>query len=553
MAHASGNRILVISPTPEQAHQFIHRVKSLSSTPRPNEPSTSLEHTPRGHHSVPWTISNRYYTADVHFETRVLKEVGSHHASGVPAVIYVWKKGDTYKEHIQHLNERLSDHDPEVSLAVRITFNAVGVQQTVTTMTTTTPIAKVVEEEDGLDEFMSSHGFEYIDGDKAGRIPTGDGGGVDDDNSSSDIPGLPRVIDALSTIMWPSLIQSDATRNRRSRARELLDWAREEEEEDGLRALVSSSDPDISGIGNSSGLGVGLGLGIGTQTGKKKKSRMQREMEELERWLEHEESTSKAQDAQAWITSSGTLDSNSTPTIIRTGEELGFEDDFTDFIGAPVDVVYSGQGSTTPQRLSPMHTGASYASLASAEGDDEDDSDLPSKEEIEETSRRIFGDSLLDVPTASSSSSISQRSPSKSSSHHHHHHHIPSELSSIPPSSKLTIPRADPLMPHTPDSPFSTFTRDDSFDDSYVGFDDGDEDFEDDEDFELGAFDLSRVLTALQGMKEEIAGMEDEGERRKAAARVALGLVYGLRKEEERDQAREGSGGPSPRTTAVGL
>ena len=50
--------------------------------------------------------------------------------------------------------------------------------------------------------------------------------------------------------------------------------------------------------------------------------------------------------------------------------------------------------------------------------------------------------------------------------------------------------------------------------------DDGDESFQ--------AFDLSRVFSALQGMKDEIAGMEDEDERRRAAARVALGLVYGL-------------------------
>jgi hypothetical protein len=41
-------------------------------------------------------------------------------------------------------------------------------------------------------------------------------------------------------------------------------------------------------------------------------------------------------------------------------------------------------------------------------------------------------------------------------------------------------------------------------------------------------FDLTRILSALQGMKEEIAGIEDESERRKAAAKVALGLVYGL-------------------------
>jgi len=41
-------------------------------------------------------------------------------------------------------------------------------------------------------------------------------------------------------------------------------------------------------------------------------------------------------------------------------------------------------------------------------------------------------------------------------------------------------------------------------------------------------FDLEKVLGALQGYKTKIASMSDEEERRKAAAKVALGLVYGL-------------------------
>jgi hypothetical protein len=44
----------------------------------------------------------------------------------------------------------------------------------------------------------------------------------------------------------------------------------------------------------------------------------------------------------------------------------------------------------------------------------------------------------------------------------------------------------------------------------------------------MASLDLGSVVTALEGMKAEIAGMTDDGERRKAAARVALGLVYGL-------------------------
>jgi hypothetical protein len=42
------------------------------------------------------------------------------------------------------------------------------------------------------------------------------------------------------------------------------------------------------------------------------------------------------------------------------------------------------------------------------------------------------------------------------------------------------------------------------------------------------AFDMSRVVNELNEMKAEIAGMEDDGERRKAAARVALGLAHGI-------------------------
>ena len=41
-------------------------------------------------------------------------------------------------------------------------------------------------------------------------------------------------------------------------------------------------------------------------------------------------------------------------------------------------------------------------------------------------------------------------------------------------------------------------------------------------------FDLSRIMTTVDAMKSEIAGITDEDEKRKAAAKVALGLVYGL-------------------------
>lgn len=41
-------------------------------------------------------------------------------------------------------------------------------------------------------------------------------------------------------------------------------------------------------------------------------------------------------------------------------------------------------------------------------------------------------------------------------------------------------------------------------------------------------FDLGSIMGALQSMKDEISSITDEEEKRKAAARVALGLVWGL-------------------------
>ncbi|CAL1709776.1 unnamed protein product [Somion occarium] len=482
---ASTSRIIVLSSTPTQARTFVERIKTLSdnysqSLKKPEQGTSSLSSSDSSSDSIPWTIVNRYYTADVHFETRTLQDFSAHHATSVPAVIYVWNNGE---EHIPSIASKLESHDPEVSLAIR--FGGDHVVHS--------------DEEDGMDEFLSIHGFEYINGELGGRRPTRDGAGFSDEQSSG-VSGLPRVIDALSTIMWPSLVQSDATESRRSRARNLLDWARAEDDEDGLQALVARSDPGVGAI-HSADL---------------KTSRMQREMEELERWLEQEdhdaEKRRKEDDRKAWISAEEAdawQNILETPTIVTPPHdgELGFEDDFDDFVGAPMGISYGHERHNTirepSDHLVPMHTGASYHSLASAEGlseildtsivhgydnldeIDDRDPDLPSRQEIEETTRRIFGPQI-DVPPPPVPPASGQ-----SSSH------------------QSTIPASD-----------SSFTFPTS---------DGDG-----EDFDFGPFDLSHVLSALQGMKEEISGITDEGERRKAAARVALGLVYGLEKEDMR-------------------
>lgn len=282
------------------------------------------------------------------------------------------------------------------------------------------------------------------------------------------------MVDALSTIMWPTMNQSATTSNRKSRARELLDWAQEEEADDGLRALLqaeSEQGDDDDDDDKSS----------------RRKSRMQKEMDEFQRWLEEDENQRAHQDPWVRRDELGTpfADSFPTPTAPTFNfqeQPNGFEDDFNEFVGAPMglDSDFSQESSS---RLVPMHTGTSYMSLGSdfsgdfSRGADDqvpsaDEEELPSHKEVEETSKRIFGSTF------------------------------PSETS---PSNQ----------------PFENLDHDEP---------------------EFSEFDLSRVFSALQGMKDEISGIGDDEARRKAAARVALGLVYGLQSDKS-DVDSEGEDG----------
>lgn len=121
--------------------------------------------------------------------------------------------------------------------------------------------------------------------------------------------------------------------------------------------------------------------------------------------------------------------------------------------------------------------------------------------------------------------------------------------SELPPPSEIEE-TAKRLFAPAPDGPANTarsdtHSREAHADASYIPLDEDGNSFStnfggDEEDLGFRSFDLSRVLGALQVMKEEISGMEDEDERRKAAARIALGLVHGLRMEEERIEREMG-------------
>ena len=212
------------------------------------------------------------------------------------------------------------------------------------------------------------------------------------------------------------------------------------------------------------------------------KTRIQMEMEAFERWLDDvvpspiplRKSQVLEPQEDAWKVGSSPAPGTNAGTSRQTTDEAsrGFDDDFTDFISAPsIDVPRDGRRNegSTPTRDS------------NAASDDASDEDLPNHDDILKTSARIFG-----------------------------------------------APRGthDESRP-----PLSSASRSQVEDEGYVDL--GEEDHDSltklDRDAYSGSdFDLSHVFSTLQLLKEEISGMEDESERRKAAARVALGLVYGL-------------------------
>jgi hypothetical protein len=353
------------------------------------------------------------------------------------------------------------------------------------------------------------------------------------------IPGLPRVVDALSTIMWPSMrphtshptstapqsitpstqFQTPAgLKLSQTRERALLDWA--------SRSFDQSQTP------TSASINTGL----------------QSELAELENWLQDDKQNPWGEKAADVIDSPTHADNLELSALSDEAGAFksGFEDDFTVFVSTP-PASDSGKGkvveSETNNNSSMLETPMSsfrfddtsfetdtepgsaflvpnsgytnlYRSLGSVsdlgeldhdtheervhahvEDEGEDDEDMPTKDEILEVSQRIFGSGLspevpkvLDQPAANAQ----PRSPAAGPS--------PLEIS------ETIIPEAASGNKTDPNEPPSG-------------------------DYDTVPFDLSRVVSALDVMKSEIAGMTDEGERRRAAARVALGLVYGLEKE----------------------
>jgi len=448
--------------------------------------------------SVPWTIVNKYYTADVEFLVHPLSSWESiSNTLFAPALLFVWNRGEPYRDHIRKISQHASQHEFEVALAIRLPPTG-----------STLPVE--IEDDQDIDAYLASKGFEFIDvPDIEPHLPDRTG-----------ILGIPRVVDALSTIMWPSMVQQTSKRVTTT-------------------GFVGTAQEDL---GVSSDDYRNLVRLVGQKISGNDGDYMQRELEELERWLDEDtlsgdpdaRSADSQDDAIPWSTTvtPGTLSpslSGFLPSSHPATPDAGFDDDFTSFVSASpeteagipptsshsssslpgftslVSTSFSStfgfdsasSGRSTPifdeqfdtSRLAPQEAYTSLGSVSDhgdldkgpvylersfTSGDGESE-DMPTRAEIEQTSLKIFG-------------------------------HMPSSLSSTHERGKQ--PQAvlgDTQSQGCPAEEVDVEMTD----------------------VDLERFDLQNVLGVLQGLKEEIAGMPDK-DRRKAAARVALGLAYGF-------------------------
>jgi hypothetical protein len=308
-----------------------------------------------------------------------------------------------------------------------------------------------------LDEFFIEHGFELVFT-NAGKHLLVFASSIHIECTDG---RCPRMIDALSTIMWPNMVQKPSTSSRNSKLpSDLLANANsilEDEQDDPTTHLDEEM---IHTLGQSL-----LSMKNNPGDGPEKYTR------DFENWLESD-NNDIGQRGRSPAEFPGLSDA---PTDRSSRTELKFDDDFGPF----QSTITTPAGASSSSTLKDPHTEDKFSTKLPSEPpspqgaaeDEDEDVDLPTQAEILETSRRLF-------PTLNQSRGANKAAPTE-------------------PQTSTSEPGGD---------------ADDA--EGGPGASDG--------------FDFASILSSLQGVKEEIAGIEDVDERRKAAAKVALGLVWAL-------------------------
>ncbi|CAE6449680.1 unnamed protein product [Rhizoctonia solani] len=305
-------RILLVSKVNEQNRELVSLLEPFTSNPLTPNPSDEAY--------IEWTIKNKYYTAPVHL---YLHQVSKSPAKPlwppetnnerVPALIFVFRKGEPYREVFLSMKEAYLAHDAEVALAVSLPTSSGG-----------TTLSMSTDSFDSIEEFFSDHGFEYVDAEDSPEAAEYS------DHLQYDVRGLPRILEALNMIMWPSMARTATGGLRRTQLEAELGDSSPTIFEHSFATISDTAPPDSSLFGTD------------PQSASHSSAA-------LNAWLDDDDSWAPAsrdrQPASAADSSNALKD--------------GFDDDFTEFLSAPPEA--------------------------------DSDTGLPSSAEVHATAERIFG------------------------------------------------------------------------------------------------------------------------------------------------------------------
>ncbi|GAA6060489.1 hypothetical protein JCM10212_007120 [Sporobolomyces blumeae] len=225
---SSGDTILAICVPPVSPDEARHVLTQLTtSSPRAKDDSTltasTYEH--RDPHLVPWSIRNKYYTAQVQF--RIATDNGDPASAKVrdgddpePAVVVLASSTSDPPTPLEGILERLeaSESEFDVSLLVtiprpRTSLNAAperGPQSSPALSDAVAPSEDLPVNEDAWDEIALSHGFEWIDLSRLDETVE-----PEHDRARDDREGAQRVRDALEAHMWAGMerVRGEPTRS----------------------------------------------------------------------------------------------------------------------------------------------------------------------------------------------------------------------------------------------------------------------------------------------------------------------------------------------------
>ena len=410
---------------------------------------------------------------------------------------------------------------------------------------------------EGPDSFLADHGFEYIDGERTRRSEMVSAS-EENDEDDDDVQGLSRVVDALSTIMWPTMVRErDSGSKRKSELRPslfdfddavlLAEAGGEDDEEETLAALMEADAAEQGA----------------PQT---RASRMRKEMAALERWLVENEELHEAEFGGAGV------------DVADGGDEDGDEDEDDDHVGVsdsgdraplpsvqpsasaaaasdthtPTDDPWAASATSNPTSArTPSTAPASHASISITTPISGFDDDFSAFVSAPPSAVSIAGDSAAAAATGKTTTTTSTATTATASA---------SASEPIADARRLYT-QTQLLRPsHTGGSirsirsAVSEMSISDIGDDSggYEALDDrstsslnfSPEHDDDDDDADprtsiggqrsgdraasLGdvPFDLPNILNALQTIREDVAGIENEAERRATTARFASEFVF---------------------------